>query len=295
MSQSGSPRGTIHLYPARETNPGPSQEEIEEKQDLRGSINQELEKIQGKTANQNLHPYVDPTLKDDSKHIFAVYPYVTGNREIDGSYYLILDDLNVSKNPVFDFWGTSKDFVEKLIKEFPMIKLLAINVCGNKIPNNLIKIIDRELWKKNISFFTMTDIAKGASMKISNRVLSIAKRVAAEEGYHVIQTPVDEVEGPDTRWSVVPNKPSSADDKEAIKKFPTRDQAAKWVNEWEAEQELENTDSEEIDEESKNASDDAINANAMHDWMIPEDAMKTAWKMRESAKDRFQKELENDQ
>ena len=56
-----------------------------------------------------------------------------------------------------------------------------------------------------------------------NRILRIA--------WHVIQTPADEVDGTEDRWSIVPDKPSEENEKEAIEKFKSRDDAVVVLNE----------------------------------------------------------------
>ena len=110
MSQpAGSPRGTIHLHPAGACPPKVDEEEVEEKQDDRGSIGQQLERIhsgkekiarqlyamtyaEGSFYDKNMHPYVDPCPRDDTPHLFVLYRHIriqhisTGIHEINDGW-----------------------------------------------------------------------------------------------------------------------------------------------------------------------------------------------------------------
>lgn len=284
---SGSPRGTIHIYNADGTCSGPSEDEIAEKEDPRGSIGDQLQELQdgdsaGKTRSKiersraaetfyhrDMHPYIDTNPRDDSKHIFAVYPETIGDRNIDGYYYVVVDELGLKAKPTMDFWGSSYDFVEKLIHEIPELDKLILNVCDNKVSNSVIKVIERELWKKGVEMssgtplhtnrgvvdkesppkkeknLTVGDLAKAVEDPAMRSMMQdpyhktrgqkLSSRVSRilKIAWHVIQTPADEVKSPDDRWSIVPDKPSEEHEQEAKEKFKTRDDAVARLNELE--------------------------------------------------------------
>jgi len=341
LSASGSPRGTIHLYPANEGNPGPTQEEVEEKQDNRGSIGDELEEIQGVDGcetrseiernrsadtiyNRDMHPYIDTLPRDNSKHIFIVYPEKIGDRAIDGHYFVVIDELNLKTKPILDFWGSAYDFIDVLRHEIPSITQLIVNVCDNKIPSSILKVLGGELWKYSIDLFSGAPIAfapekvseppkedigvetlekavqdptmrsmlqdpmhKGRGLKLSKKVGRVSRILKI--AYHVIQTPADELDGPDTRWSIVPDTPSEENEQEAVEQFSTRDKAVARLNEMEGPEEEET----EIEEEStiggklftvSECRERAKKGNITHDWLIPEDGQKTAWELRTGKK-----------
>ena len=95
---------------------------------------------------------------------------------------------------------------------------------------------------------------------------------------HVIETPEDELEGPDTEWSVVPDKPSSLEEQEALAKFPTRDDAVAWMKEQEGEKKPDYL----IEQEKEEAlTAGTIQANIMHEWLDPEEAADAAWMLRD--------------
>jgi len=324
MSGRGSPRGTIHIYNADGVSPGPSKKEIEGKQDNRGSIEDELEGTQDLNRSRaadtfykrNMHPYIDISPRDESKHIFIVYPEMVDNRAIDGHFFVVMDDLGLKARPAFDFWGSAYDFIDALVHAIPELDSVVLNLCKNKIPSTIIKVIQHELWKKGIDVFsgspinnhlgkiepemppkdeiTVESLAKAIedpSMrskmqdpyhKLRGLKLSRVLRIA----WHIIQTPADEVEGPEDRWSLVPDKPSEANEKEAIEKFKSRDEAAARLNDLKAEVELGERKEEEPIEEEPIEEEEAINAsaeksaNVMHDWLDPEEASRVAWSLR---------------
>jgi hypothetical protein len=271
----GSPRGTIHLYPDNV-----SEEEKEEKQDNRGSIGQELEEVQAKLATQ--------------QYLFLVYPQKIKERDIDGYYCIYINEIQPQK-PAFKYYGTTYDFVEQFKHAIPMLE----NVVVNNLPMDIIQILAKEFPKYGIDLYTDEPIEereekepnkpidvdldvlskmkdpyhKGRGLKLSKigriaRILKIAEAIS-QDTFYVRPATTDE-EG---SWVVAPKKPSNPDEPDAIKSFKTRDEAAKWLKEQDAKNEVVNSEDEE-----------ALNANLLHEWNEPEAATLNAWKLRKKGK-----------
>jgi len=324
---SGSPKGTIRLWKGYEFNPGPTEEEMEQKQDTRGSINNELEemcrnrKAQGtypprtyaecSAWSHNLHPYVDSEPRDNTFYLWTLYP-----ESLAGQYKIILQGSYLNQKPTWKFWGSAYDFAHKVKNEVPNVTDLTISDSKKLTPDKVRDLLAKELNKIGVNLIEsrelqqdveFVEVEKPSSEKKHNPdqfglieladadknpstdskmrdpyhkhfdifVGSRANRIM-KIALHVIETPEDEKEGPDTEWSVVPDEPSSDDKQEAIAKFKTRDEAVAWMHQKEGEKLPDYLE----DEESQTASEQAINANVMHDWLDPEEAAMQAWLMR---------------
>jgi len=297
MSLSGSPRGTIRIYPS------PSEDKELQEESQNEDVKKDRNRLADAIYNKNLHPYIDTCKRDDSKHIFLVFPEKVENRNIDGHYFVILDDLGIKEEPIFDFWGSTIDFVYALIHEIPSVSQVIINNCDNRFPMGVMKVLQNELCKHAIELFSASEIeysSQNVDEKEVTKNISVQDLAKAVEdptmrsmlqdpfhktrgqklssknerllkiAYHIIRTPVDEIESDDDRWSIVPDKPSEENEKEAIEKFPTRDKAALRLKEIEEKN---------VDEEKITASE-ILQANVMNDWVTPEEAQKIAWSLR---------------
>jgi len=302
MSLSGSPRGIIRIYPTPKDVEELQEEEIAENKRSANEV-----------FNKRLHPFVDNYEKDETKHIFVVYPEKVEDKDIDGHFFVVIDDLKPRGAIKFDFWGTAEDFIFALLHEIPSINQVIINTCDNQFPVSIIKIFQNELCKHSISLFSagaisyslegvekkedvdkigVQDLAKAVedptmrSMmqdpyhKTRGQKLSSNMERVLKIAYHVIQTPADEVESEDDHWSIVPDKPSEENEKESIEKFSTRDKAALRLKKMETESvEEEPIEKEPIEEENVTASK-VLQANVMINWMTPEEGQGIAWSLR---------------
>jgi len=299
MSLSGSPRGTIYIHP--------TPKDVEKLQ-KKAVDKKDRSRLADELYNKNMHPFTDNCERDETKHIFIVYPEKIGDREIDGHYFVIIDDLKSRGEPKFDFWGTADDFIFALLHDIPSITQVIINTCDNQFPVSIIKIFQNELCKHAVDLFSagaisftlksvdkkepvekigVQDLAKAVedptmrSMmqdpfhKTRGQKLSMKMGRILKIAYHVIKTPIDEIESDEDRWSIVPDKPSEENEKESIEKFPTRDKAALRLKEMDAER----IDKEPVGEEPITASE-VLQANVMINWMTPEEGQKVAWSLR---------------
>jgi len=303
MSLSGSPRGTIRIHPTPKDVEELQEEIIERKRSA------------DEVYNKRLHPFVDNSEIDETKHIFIVYPEKIETKEIDGHFFVVIDDLKPKGKIKFDFWGTADDFIFALLHEIPSITQVIINTCGNQFPVGVIQVFQNELCKHAVVLFSqgainytlekvekkepvdklgVQDLAKAVedptmrSMlqdpfhKTRGQKLSMKMARILKIAYHVIQTPEDEVESADDHWSIVPDKPSEENEKESIEKFSTRDKAALRLKEMDAEKvEEEPIDEEPVDEENITASE-VLQANVMLNWMTPEEGQGVAWSLRKN-------------
>jgi len=118
-SPTGSPRGTIRLWPANVT-----VEEINSKGGLKKSIQEELDELSDctYTATKNLHPFVDSNPADTTPYLWSVY-----NTELPGRFKATVQGsiLN-NETPIWKFWGSAHDFLYALKHEVPMITNLFI-------------------------------------------------------------------------------------------------------------------------------------------------------------------------
>lgn len=308
MSLSGSPRGTIRIHPTPKDVDELQEEEIAESKRSANIV-----------FNKRLHPFVDTSERNESKHIFVVYPETVEDKEIDGCYFVVIDDLKPKGKIKFDFWGTADDFIFALLHEIPSINQVTINTCGNMFPPSIIKIFQTEFSKHAVAVFSVEEISytlesvdkkepideigvqdlakavedptlrsmmqdpfhKTRGQKLSSKMERILKIA-----YHVIQTPADERESDEDRWSIVPDKPSKKNEKESIEKFPTRDKAVLRLKEMDEEPvdkepiDEEPVDEEPVDEENITASE-VLQANVMIKWMTPEEGQEVAWSLRD--------------
>jgi hypothetical protein len=152
---SGSPRGTIRLWPNNVT-----EEEINSKGGLKDSIQQELNDMyeeNEKTASDNdqwmpksnysptintrqdLHPFVND-LNNQTPYLWTVYP-----THLAGTFKVTLQGLTLNnEKAIWKFWGDAKDFIHKLQKQFPEIKELIIPRDEDILPNDIGRILFKE-------------------------------------------------------------------------------------------------------------------------------------------------------
>jgi len=111
------------------------------------------------------------------------------------------------------------------------------------------------------TYSKLTDSAhQGFQVALGSRFARIIKIAL-----HIIKTPQDENpdEDPNKNWSVVPDKPSSSDEKEGIEYFKTRDEAAAFLN------------------KKPNIAGTMV-ANDLSEWFEPDEAADVAWSFRKS-------------
>jgi hypothetical protein len=294
----GSPKGTIHLWPANVTD-----EEIESKGGLKRSLQEELDDMSCDShilTAKNMHPFVDSEPIDPTPYLWSVYP-----TELAGRFKVILQgSILKNEEPVWKFWGSAYDFIYALKHEVPMITHLVIPVLskdkaasdlfkesqkiGIKItedellgyePKKIVKtekskVVDPEGYgAENLkedaldpsTYSKLTDPGhQGFQVALGSRVGRIMKIAL-----HIIRTPQDENidNDPNKVWSVVPDQPSQKDEQEGIEYFRTRDQAAAWLNNH---------------EEESSITAALINANDLGEWFEPEEAAVAAWQLRKS-------------
>jgi len=319
----GSPRGTIHLYPAGSCPAEIENGEIEEKQDDRGSIGEQIERIQKGTEkiakqlyamtyatnsfyDKSLHPYVDPCPRDDTPHLFILYADTPGfNTSRPGFVKLMLDGERLRQPSLFEFFGTTTDFIHQSIHAIPDLSHVYICV-KDMIPESIYRILAHEYPKIGVRVIDDTKFGIGDG-KLSEKItedsqtyeLTPHQRSQIQDGYHklrgfpvasrrgrilriamyVARTPEDEKNGPDEEWAIFPDEPTKAGEPDTIAKFKSRDEAARELNKMENQK----TKLPEETEESTIASD-SLQANIMHDWMSPEEAVEAAWSLRDESK-----------
>jgi len=315
---SGSPRGTIHLHPAGACPPEIEESEIEEKQDNRGSVGKQLERIQtgiekiAKTlyANtyyeKNMHPYVDPCPRDDTPHLFKLYEESHGfNTSRPGFVIMTMDGARVNNKPLYEFFGKAIDFVHGSIEAIP--ELSHVYICiKDMVPDSIYSILAHEFPKIGVKLCDDTKFSgRNNDGKYSQKItedtreheVSPSQRSKMQDGYHklrgfpvaskrgrilrialhVARTPEDEKSTSEEEWAIFPDEPTQVGEPDTISKFSTRDEAVREMHR------MEGNKDKEIDEEVINASEN-INANVMHDWMTPEEAVAAAWSLREKSK-----------
>jgi len=328
MSKSmGSPRGTINLYPAGILPPEPDEEELKEKQDNRGSIGQQLEKTQksmtkkiakrlfalsydtGAFYEKNMHPYVDQCPRDETPHLFILYPDTAGfNTSRPGYVRLMMDGERLRCDSLFEYFGKAIDFVNKAIHAIP--ELSHVFICQkDMVTEGIYRILAHEFPKIGISVIDDTKFGLGDG-KLSEKITeetknfepSMSQRSKMQDGYHklrgfpvasrrgrilrialhVARTPEDEKNGPEEEWAIFPDEPTKIGEPDTIAKFPSRDKAVTEMHQMEGKKTETPEEIEEV-EESIIATEN-MQANIMHDWISPEEAAEAAWSLREQSK-----------
>ena len=214
MSQpAGSPRGTIHLYPAGACPPEVDEEEIEEKQDDRGSIGQQLERIQnqktkkvakeliainsggGGIYEKNMHPYVDPCPRDDTPHLFSLYEETPGfNTSRPGYVKLLMDGERIPNKSIFEYFGPAIKFVPKAIHAIP--ELSHVFICQkDMVSGGVYRVLAHEFPKIGVSLIDNSKFNPNGDAKLSEQIVedsreygvSPAQRSKMQDGYHKLR------------------------------------------------------------------------------------------------------------
>lgn len=318
----GSPRGTINLYPAGSCPSEMDEKETEEKKDNRGSIGQQLERIQkiakklvainsggGSIYEKNLHPYVDTCPRDNTPHLFTLYEETPGfNTSRPGYVKLLMDGERIKNKSLFEYFGPAIEFVSKSIHAIP--ELSHVFICQrDMVSESIYKILAHEYPKIGVSLIDNSKFHQNDGEILSEQIkenpreckLSPSERSKLQDGYHKLKGfPVASKRGRILRIALYVAK-TPEDEKENDNQewaiFPDKptkigepDTIAKFPTRDKAVAEMHkmekgktNIDTEDIENKEVTIASESLRANIMHDWLSPEEAAETAWSLREKS------------
>jgi hypothetical protein len=314
---SGSPRGTIHLHSADAVPFEIDEDETTEKQDNRGSLGVQLERVNDgiekiaklliSESQKAVNQYIDPCPRDNTPHLFVLYPDSAGlSSARPGHMLLMMDGERVNSKSQFEFFGSAIDFVEKAMHAIPELRKIFIckrdmvpesiyRVLSHEFPKRAVKVIDdsyyadqdKEVMKEFESEETrdhsltpqqISQMQDGYHKLRGFQVASVSERIN-KIAYYVARTPKDEVEKGKKEWGIFPDKPTDPGEDDTIDTFSTRDEAVRIMKEMEA-----NTG------EDISLASELHQANVMSEWMSPEDAVNAAWSLRDKEKNSDEEE-----